>query len=380
METSPLPPPVWINSTRSLEQVCQTINREPRLAVDTESNSLFAYKEKVCLVQISTPIQDYVIDPFTCVDLSALGHIFSNPKQEKIFHASEYDLICLKRDYGFTFANIFDTMVAARILGMEAVGLGSLLLKYFDILLDKKYQRANWGMRPLPPEMLDYARLDTHYLFGLRDALETELITHDLLDLAHEDFLTACKAQAHENGNHNHECWRVAGSNHMDARQATVLNELCLYRDEQARKADLPLFKVLSNELLFEISKQKPSSLDDLRTIPRCSDKIIQRHGENLLKAAARGEQAPLITRQRNQRPDEAFLARVDRLKEMRKLTAKELKVESDVVLPRELLDRLAAMNPKTKTELKKVLHDAPVRYQKFGNLILKTLKSQEKT
>lgn len=378
METTPLPPPVWISSSIDLAQVCHTIQHEPRIAVDTESNSLFAYKEKVCLIQISTPEMDYVIDPFICNDLSPLETLFSNLHQEKIFHASEYDLICLKRDYGFSFVNIFDTMIAARILGIEAVGLGSLLKDFFGISLEKKYQRANWGIRPLPPEMLDYARLDTHYLFKLRDLLENQLAINNLLDLAHEDFISACNAQAQTNENHHSECWRVAGANHMDARQATILNELCLYRDDQARKADLPLFKVISNELLFEISKHKPISLDDLSTVPHCPEKIIRRHGENLVKAVARGEQAPLISRQKPHRPDDAYIARIDLLREWRKQTAKQLKVESDIVLPKDLLERIAAMNPTSKPELRTVMKESLVRYRKFGNLILKTLKSQE--
>jgi ribonuclease D len=378
MDPAPLPQPVWIDSQQSLVDACRKLEFEPRIAVDTESNSLFAYQEKVCLIQISSPELDYIFDPFVLNDLSLLGKLFENPAQEKIFHASEYDLICLKRDYHFTFSNLFDTMIASRILGLSEVGLGSLLNNFFEIVLDKKYQRANWGMRPLPSEMLDYARLDTHYLFKLRDTLEEELISHNLLELAAEDFNAACKAEAHRNGNNHADCWKVAGANHLDPRQAAILNELCIYRDEQAKKADLPLFKVLSNDLLVELSLQQPASLEDLKQIPRCSEKIVSRHGNGLLKAVARGASAPPITRQRSARPDDAYLERIDCLKEWRKKTAKELKVESDVILPRELIERIAADNPIQDADLQKIMVDFPVRHQKFGTLILSALKTEE--
>lgn len=378
MDIAPCKPAVWVNTSQGLTEAFQALESQPRIAVDTESNSLFSYQEKVCLIQISSPDTDYVIDPFEFTDLSMLGRLFENPKQEKIFHASEYDLICLKRDYHFTFVNIFDTMIAARILGAAQVGLGSLLQKYFDVTLDKKYQRANWGLRPLPPEMLDYARFDTYYLFKLRDILEAELTAHDLFDLAQEDFINACNAEAHPNGNGQGEYWKLAGSSHTDTRQVTILKELCAYRDEQAKKADLPHFKILSNEMLVEISLQRPTTLDELSLVPHFSEKLVKRHGNALLKAVAKGETAPLVTRMKNPRPDDAFLARIDCLKEWRKNTAKKLEVESDVVLPREMLEKIASANPATKPELKNVMANSPIRYQKFGALILKELKKTE--
>lgn len=377
MNSITLKPPSWINTSRSLIDAYAVLQSLPRIAVDTESNSLFAYQEQVCLIQISTPVIDYIIDPFEFSDLSLLGKLFENPNQEKIFHASEYDLLCLKRDYQFNFSNIFDTMIAARILGVPQVGLGSLLQNYFTISLDKKFQRANWGTRPLPPEMLDYARLDTHYLFALRDLLEQELVMHDLFDLAQEDFKAACRVQPHLNSNNQTDCWKVAGANHIDTRQAAILKELCLYRDAQAKKTNLPHFKVLPNELLFDLSAQKPASLEELGKIPHCSERIVKRHGEGLLKAIVRGETTPPLTRQRSPRPDEDYLVRIECLKNWRKTIAKQLKVESDVVLPREYVERIAAKNPKGCVELRELMSDAPVRYKRFGRLIIKALKTE---
>jgi ribonuclease D len=354
------------------------IEKEPRLAVDTESNSLYVYKEEVCLVQISSPRCDYLIDPFALRDLSPLGALFLSKVQEKIFHASEYDLICLKRDFHFKFNNIFDTMVAARILGEPQVGLGSLLQTKFGIELDKHYQRANWGGRPLSKEMLDYARLDTHYLFQLRDLLANDLIAHSLMDLALEDFQLACKVKPHVPEADNHGCWKVAGSNHVSPRQAAILQELCSFREDQARRANLPPFRIFSNQLLFDISEAVPHTLEELGTLHGVSEKILKRRGEGLLHAVVKGESSPPVTRQRRPRPDVEFIRRLGALKEWRKSMAKELKVESVVVLPKETMERIAGDAPKNLNELEEVMADTPVRFSRFSNLILEAAQKKE--
>ena len=141
--------PIMIAQPESLWRLANKLSAESLLAVDTESNSLYAYREQVCLIQFSTNEQDYLIDPLVLDDLSPLAQLFANPGIEKIFHAAEYDLICLKRDFGFTVNNIFDTMMAARVLGRNAVGLATILEVEFNVHVDKRCQRADWGQRPL---------------------------------------------------------------------------------------------------------------------------------------------------------------------------------------------------------------------------------------
>ncbi|PIX46945.1 MAG: hypothetical protein COZ54_02550, partial [Anaerolineae bacterium CG_4_8_14_3_um_filter_59_70] len=161
MPSSKLQPPVWISTPVALQKLAGELTRQPRLAVDTESNSLHAYREQVCLIQFSTHETDYLLDPLKLNDLSPLAPIFANPKIEKTFHAAEYDIITLKRDFGFSFANIFDTMQAARILGYKQVGLDSILAERFGVVVNKRYQKADWGRRPLSRDELNYARFDT---------------------------------------------------------------------------------------------------------------------------------------------------------------------------------------------------------------------------
>ncbi len=203
---------VWVARPKDLLGMADDLAQQSIIGVDTESNSLFAYQEQVCLIQFSTEFTDYLVDPLAIMDLSSLGPIFADPNIEKVFHAAEYDLICLKRDFGFMFRNLFDTMLAARILGRPGLGLGTMLEAEFGIEVDKRYQRANWARRPLSPEMKHYARMDTHYLLPLRNILLEALEETNRLVLAMEDFqrLTTVQPSNHENGSSN--CWRISGS------------------------------------------------------------------------------------------------------------------------------------------------------------------------
>lgn len=376
----PLPTtePVLISTSSQFEHMVQHLSDEPRLAVDTESNSLFAYRERVCLVQISTPTIDYLIDPFLVKDLSLLSRIFSNPDQLKIFHAAEYDFICLKRDYSFDFIHIFDTMVAARILGETAVGLGSLLDKYFGITLDKRYQRANWGTRPFSKVMLNYARMDTHFLFALQEQFEEQLREHHLLELAREDFSILCGTEPPEVDPSGKSCWKVAGAAHIDGWQAAILQALCAYRDQQARSMDLPHFKVLSNELLLQLSQVPPHSPEELRLVPGVTERMFNRHGTGLLNAIAQGEAAKPVVRPLRKRSDKKFSDRLEKLKDWRKKQAKELKLESDIILPKDIMEKIAMNNPENKKALQAVMHQTPWRYKQYGAAILKELSASE--
>ena len=353
------------------------ISAEPVLAIDTESNSLFAYRERVCLLQISTPDTDYLVDPLALTDLSALAPIFANRDQQKIFHAAEYDVICLKRDYKFEINNIFDTMIAARILGEPQVGLGSLLSTYFSINLDKRYQRADWAKRPIPPAMLDYARMDTHFLFALKAIMEHKLIEKNLLELAMEDFNLVSKVSQPAIEPNGKSCWKVSGANRINPREAAILQALCAYRDQYAQKVDLPHFKVLSNDLLVEISQRAPLTKEELAQVPGMSDRLFKRHADGLLKAMEAGENALPPARQQRARPDPSMLLRLNALHDWRKELGKKLKVESDVILPRDYMEKIAARNPRSLAELKNIMDMIPWRYQQYGKTILGIIQPQ---
>lgn len=379
MTAQTLPPPVLLSQTREIEELAGQLRRQPKIAVDTESNSLFAYREQVCLIQFSTPQEDFLVDPLAAGDLSALQPVFADPQVEKIFHAAEYDLICLRRDFGFTFTNIFDTMLACRILGREATGLGALLAEEFGVKLDKRGQRANWGERPLPVSLLDYARLDTHYLIPLRERLAEQLRQRGFWALAEEDFrrLAAVRSNAIEaeaNGAAV-DCWRISGAYDLTPQQAAVLQELCRYRDHIARRYNRPLFKVISDATLLAIAAQTPRSLDDLRRLPGMSTLQIKRHGPALLQAVQRGLQASPLYPPRSPRPAESYLERLEALKRWRKAAGLDMGVPSDVILPRDLMYALASQAPRERSELAAILKDSPWRLEHLGAQILSVLQ-----
>jgi len=288
-----LPAPVFIADPHGLAALAQALAPEPVVAVDTESNSLFAYRQRVCLIQFSTPARDYVVDPLALADLGALAPLFANPRQQKIFHAAEYDVLCLKRDHGFAFAEIFDTMIAARTLGWPQLGLAAILETRFGVKMDKKHQRANWGQRPLTPEQLDYARLDTHYLFALRDVLAADLLAAGRMEEVREEFFRLTQVEADANGPGPHDFWRVNGARDLAPRQAGVLRELYLYREKQAERADRPPFKIMNDQTLLEIAQRCPKQPDELQGLTGMTPAQIRRHGAALLGAVQRGLSAP---------------------------------------------------------------------------------------
>lgn len=371
-----LPKPILITRQGELRNLVELLGRESIIAVDTESNSLHAYQEQVCLIQFSTPRNDYLVDPLALEDLSPLMPVFESESIEKVFHAAEYDVYCLKRDFEFEFRNLFDTMLAARILGREGVGLGTLLEEEFDVHLEKRYQRANWGQRPLPPHLLAYARMDTHYLIKLRNRLRAELLEEKRWPLAAEDFqrLTELTPNGKSQEDPYAGCWRVSGAYDLSPREAAVLVELCRYRDKVARNINRPLFKVIGDATLLAIAERSPRDLDALSQLPGMSRRQVERHGGALLEVVQRGLDSDPVYPPRSPRPSDAFLGRVESLRRWRKYTAGRMGVKSDVVLPRDLMNAIAEQNPIGLEDLRAVLEEVPWRLNHFGEQILKVL------
>ncbi|MDQ2693007.1 MAG: HRDC domain-containing protein [Chloroflexota bacterium] len=373
MRNAVLPPPVWVDQANIFQAMVADLATQPRLAVDTESNSLHAYREQVCLIQFSTPRTDYVVDPLALEDMSALGPLFNNPEIEKIFHAAEYDLICLRRDFDFQFSNLFDTMHAARILGYPFVGLDNLLAEKFQFEMDKRHQKADWAMRPLTPAQLDYARLDTHFLFDLRDALEEELTARDRLQIAREDFARACRVDLPEEKVNGTSWKRFSTRKDVTPRDLTILSELCITRDRIAERMNRPVFKVISDSLLLDVARRLPEKDVDLAGLG-LSPKQIRLWGSEILEAVKRGTVAPLREREQAKRPSDATLKRLQRLKAWRKKAAEEMGVESDIVLPKLYLNRLAEQPPKSLRELESIMHESPTRFTRYGEQIYRLL------
>ena len=374
MNSPLLPAPLLIENRESLKEMTDRLTREPLLAVDTESNSLYAYQEQVCLLQFSIPGFDFLVDPLAVRDLSSLAPLFISPKIVKVLHGAEYDVMCLARDFNFQIVNLFDTRVASRTLGWKRTGLSDLLDQAISIKIDKRFQRANWGKRPLSSEMLDYARLDTHYLLKLRDHLLQLLRKNGGLEEAQELCARMVDPPLRANGFKPDGFWRIPHSRELSRRKAAILRELHLMRDRHARLQNRPPFKIMGDQSLLAIAKNGPRTTEELHGLPGLTKNLIQRYGDKILAAVERGLKAPLPQKPRNRGQDEAIQARYEALREWRKDAAKKRKLESDLILPRDLLIEIATRKPRDLADLREIMDPLESRFQRYGEEILRII------
>jgi ribonuclease D len=372
-----LPAPLLIENTESLEKMTERLEREPLLAVDTESNSLFAYQEQVCLIQFSIPGIDYLVDPLAIEDLSILAPIFANGKIQKVLHGAEYDVMCLARDFDFRISNLFDTRVASRTLGWKRNGLRDLLDQVFGVNVNKRFQRANWGKRPLSSEMLDYARLDTHYLLDLRNHLYQLLLEDGRAQEAEELCERMAEPPSRENGFNPDGFWRITHSRDLSRRKSAILRELFLMRDRHARRQNRPPFKIVSDQSLMAITKRGPRRKDELNNLHGLTASVIRRYGADFLDAVERGMKAPLPQKPRNRSQDEVTLARYEALREWRKTEARRRLLESDLIMPRDMLFDIASSAPPNLAELREIMNPLETRFHRYGEDILKIIHDE---
>jgi len=362
----------FIQSDKDLDAALAKWEKTDCLAVDTESNSLYAYAEQVCLIQFSTKSEDFLVDTLARMDVRRMAPIFSNPKIEKIFHAAEYDVLCLRRDFDFVFENIFDTMQSARILGERKCGLSNVLQEKLRVDTGKSFQKANWGKRPLPQNMRVYARMDTHFLIPMRDYFRADLKKKRLLPLAQEDFNRV--ANAENNKPHEPLYTQVSGFHLLSPKQLAILQSLCLFRDAEAKKKNRPLFKVISSRALYAIALTSPRDSKALREIGALPDRLRERYRRQLLQAVQNGLRADPIYLPAKKKPSQNTIKRWDALKLWRKKAAAKMGVQSDVVLPRDILEEIVKQNPHNAVALEQVMAQVPWRFQHFGGEIMNVL------
>jgi ribonuclease D len=377
MQNFSLPPAKIIRTTKALSTLIKQLKQEPRIAFDTESNSLHAYRERVCLIQISTQDQDYIVDPLS-VDAQPLGEIFADEKIEKIFHAAEYDLMCLKRDYSFIFTNLFDTMMAARICGLPAYGLGTLLQEYEGITLDKRHQRDDWGKRPLPQDSLQYAQMDTHYLLSLRDRFRQMLIEQGRMEEALEAFEELCAISPAGMREFDKESyWHIGKPNKLNAQELLVLRELVEVREKLAKKRNLPPYKVLNNSGLIALSKKQPTTMPELKNM--LAAKQIRRYAKDILYAIKRGKASTQPARPPAiPMPDPVVAERYAMLHTWRKERAAGRGVDSDVIISKQALWDIAETAPNTLDDLRAIKSIGTWKFNAYGQEIIHVLSHNQ--
>ena len=377
---SQFPTPYTLVSTDGcFYAMTERIRGARRLAVDTEADSLYHYFEKVCLLQLSTDNETFIIDPLTVTAVGELGPLMSDPSIEKVFHAAGYDVFCLHRDYGFTFANIFDTHLAGSLLGYEFLGLGAMMETLLGVHHPKGCQRDDWSRRPLLAEQLEYAAMDTHHLLRLRDALEEKLRLKGRLEWALEEFAAAAAAERSEKEFDPEGFRRIKGFHALDARKRLALRALYLFRDEAARKLNAPPFKVMNNSVLTDLARRPPLSAQELFKRPGVSFRVARKFGAEIVALiAAACEDDPAILdmppRPPSKPPSRAARRSLELLKKWRQVKSEELKLSVGVIFPANLLESLTVAPPTNLDEFMVFPGIRRWRVMEFGREILQTL------
>ncbi len=314
---------------------------------------MFAYQERTCLMQISTSDADYIVDPVSNIQLDPLGEIIADPAVEKVFHAAEYDLILMRRDFGWHLHNLFDTMWAVRILGYSQMGLANLLEKFYGVSTSKRFQKANWCKRPLSTAELAYAQKDTHYLLPLRDQLAAQLEAGGHADEANEIFMEQALVRLPDTDFDPDGFWSINGAFDLSSEQQAVLQGLYLFRNREAKRRDVPPFKVAGERTLLELATRLPARMSELDDIHGMSDGQQRRYGHRFLQVIDESRRSPAPQPpKRTKRPPDDVLNRYDRLHNWRKSRARARGVESDVIVSRDALWAIAQAAPRTLEEL----------------------------
>ena len=347
---------LYLDKPETVDRFLTDISDVKELALDTEGASFHRFLDRIYLLQISTRERSAIIDPLPIGSPATLGDLLQSKAVEVVFHDADYDLRLLHQDYGWHVTNIFDTRIASQLLGIKSFGLAALLEQYFDVKLDKKHQRADWSMRPLSPDMLEYAAQDTRYLLQLRDHMKGELERRGRLHWAQEEFtrLEGTRWEAEES---MEGFLRLKGARDLSRRELAVLREVANWRDTVAAQLDRATFRIMGNEALFELARRTPRSVSELSAIKGMPKGMIERAGGDIVAAVRRGSEVPeaeLPKFPRGQRwnKDRDFDDRVARLKSVRDAAATRLELDPGVLCSRERLENVARSGAKSIEEL----------------------------
>jgi ribonuclease D len=351
-----------IEKQADLVEIARELAKEEVLAFDTEADSFYHYFDKTCLVQVATRKRIYLLDPIAMggpEGLKPLAPLFASPEIRTLFHAAEYDLYVLKRDCGFRFNGLFDTMICAQLLGYSGIGLAALIERHFDVKLPKDEQRSDWSARPLRDSQLTYAAADVRYLIRVSERLEKELGKVDRLSWAQDEFRVLEKREWPEREFDRLGYLRIKGARALDPEGLSVLREVFLVRDKRAREVDRPAFKVLGNRTLLEIAQKQPATEKELGEIKGVTDLILRRFGRDIMAAVERGTKRkhgpiPKSTGTVRRRMDRRTERRLAALKRWRGERARELALDPGVLCPNATLEGVAFDDPHTAAAVAK--------------------------
>jgi len=373
---------VYINSAYGFNDFIAELQKETLIAFDLEADSMFHFKEKVCLIQAATASLNYIIDPLSIPDLSPLSHILSDPDITKIFHGADYDVRSLYRDYQIAIHNLFDTELASRFLGNAETGLNTVLQNRFNISLEKKYQKKDWSQRPLPEPMIAYAAKDVQYLIPLYKVQKKELLEKGRLDWVEEECrdLTLVRSGSL---NERPLFTKMKGSGRLERRSLAVLEALLEFRLNMAEQKDRPLFKVIGNASLMKIAIAMPATMTQLIETRALSEKLLNMYGNSILRhikkaLAVPANELPRYPYSRPKRINSDVSAKFKALKLWREKKAMDLEMDPGVLINNTALRTIAESNPKNQKDLDAIPVLKNWQKKELGADIIMTLSKPE--
>lgn len=351
--------PLFLDTADAVDRFLAGIEPVRAIALDTEGASFHRFVDRIYLLQVTTENGEAVIDPLPIGTPAKLGALLEDRNVEVILHDADYDLRLLHQDYGWRVTHLFDTRVAAQLLGIRAFGLAALLQQYFGLKIDKKHQRADWSMRPLTPDMLDYAAQDTSHLLPLRSLLREQLEAKGRWHWAEEEFQLA-EGTHWDPDTTGSAFLRMKGARDLTRRELARLRELVKWRDVIAAEIDRATFRVAGNEVLLELSRFAPTSREKLFSVKGFPRGMSENRAQEALDAIARGNEVadndlPRFPKSKRWDKDPAFDERVARLKTIRDVVATELDMDPGVVCSRDRMEAVARRNPTDLNELTEV-------------------------
>lgn len=375
-----MPGYTMIEQSLQLTRLCAGLAGEPELALDLEADSLHHYREKVCLLQLSTRSATWLIDPLQVSDLSPLAPLLVDPARLIVLHGGDYDIRSLHRDFGITVARMFDTMIAAQFCGKSEFGLAALLREQFGLELDKRYQKADWSRRPLTPEMADYAAHDTAHLLLLADGLRNRLQQLGRLDWVAEECSLVVNNRVSDKGD-GPLFLNCKGAGKLRPRHLAVLEALLQLREQLAHELDRPPFKVLPAEALLKVAEQLPKAVRDMNQIQGLTPRLLGRYGDRLLEAVCQGQALPEQELPRYPRakgePNPGIKARIARLKVWREQLSSRLELATGLLAPNWLLERIAEQQPETLPQLAEIQGIRRWQQELWGKEMIETLAKE---
>ena len=368
-----------INTLPALQKFAGRLEKQRIIGVDLEADSMYHFKEKVCLIQIATANTTAVIDPLQIKNLSVLKPVFRRADIQKVFHGADYDVRSLYRDFRIRINHLFDTELACRFLGFKESGLDAVLAKRYNVRLDKKYQRKDWSKRPLPEEMIAYAAADVHYLIPLAKSLQHELKNKGRFSWVQEEcaYLSKVRPVSNDSGP---LFLGFKGAGKLGPRGLAVLEELLNLRKDIAQQQDRPLFRIMGNKSIMALAEARPQSMKKLVKTEALGSKQIDRYGNQIISTVKKALRIPSRNLPKYPRKTAPMVPaivakRVKELRRWRDQLANKLEIDPAIICTKALISAIAVQRPVSIKSLSTVKDLKSWQAAGFGSDIIDILK-----